>query len=204
MIKLFAVALVVAACGNSDRCSKVYDKLAPIFEKQIKGEQKIDKAKEIDRCREELKHHPDHEAAMDCILALPGTPTMGDLMACESKRDGTEASPQLDKIGKHAKLTFVETGAFPIAKAPLTPTTDCCKGPNKTCPVDASAWTGEPWKTLDFQIAEPHEFRYSYESTDGKSFTATAVGDLGCNGKPVTYTLNGTVDAAGKPSVKLN
>ena len=217
MLKYLALVLALAACGSGDKCSKVYDKLAPVFEKEMKGEKKMDKAKEIDRCKDELKKHPDREAAMDCILALPGTPSMGDLMACESKRDGskdsmkdyqdkskaTEASVQLNKIGKSAKRMFGETSAFPIAKAPLTPTTDCCKGPSGKCAVDATAWTGEPWKTLDFQIDEPHLFRYSYESTDGKSFTATAVGDPDCSGKPLTYTLNGTVDVAGNPSMNL-
>ena len=216
MLKLLVITLTVAACGNGDKCSKVYDKLAPVFEKEMKGDKKMDKAKEIDRCKEELKNHPDRAATMDCILALPGTPTVGDLMACESKKDGkdsmkdyqdkskiTEASLQLNKIGKNAKRVFAETAAFPIAKAPLTPTTDCCKGPGGKCPVDATAWTSEPWKTFDFQIDEPHLFRYSYESTDGKSFTATAVGDLDCSGKPVTYTLTGSVDASGNPSMNV-
>jgi hypothetical protein len=212
MIKYLAIVMALAACGSGDKCSKVYDKLAPVFEKEMKGEKKMDKAKEIERCKDELKNHPDREAAMDCILALPGTPTMGDLMACESKRDNkkdlnegkvTEASLQLNKIGKNAKRVFAETSAFPIAKAPLTPATECCKGPSGKCPVDATAWTIEPWKTFEFTIDEPHQFRYSYESTDGKSFTATAVGDPDCSGKPVTYTLNGTLDAAGNPSINL-
>jgi hypothetical protein len=215
MIKYLAIAMALAACSSGDKCSKVYDKLAPVFEKEMKGEKKMDKAKEIERCKDELKNHPDREAAMDCILALPGTPSMGDLMACESKRDNkkdttkddtgkvTEASLQLNKIGKNAKRVFAETSAFPIAKAPLTPATDCCKGPSGKCPVDATAWTIEPWKTFEFTVDEPHQFRYSYESTDGKSFTATAVGDPDCSGKPVTYTLNGTLDATGNPSVNL-
>jgi hypothetical protein len=215
MIKYLAIAMALAACSSGDKCSKVYDKLAPVFEKEMKGEKKMDKAKEIGRCKDELKNHPDREAAMDCILALPGTPSMGDLMACESKRDNkkdttkddtgkvTEASLQLNKIGKNAKRVFAETSAFPIAKAPLTPATDCCKGPSGKCPVDATAWTIEPWKTFEFTVDEPHQFRYSYESTDGKSFTATAVGDPDCSGKPVTYTLNGTLDATGNPSVNL-
>jgi hypothetical protein len=212
MIKYLAIVMALAACGNGDKCSKVYDKLAPVFEKEMKGEKKMDKAKEIDRCKDELKNHPDREAAMDCILALPGTPTMGDVVACESKRDGSkdsdkgkisEASLQLNKIGKNAKRVFIETSAFPIAKAPLTPATECCKGPGGKCPVDATAWTIEPWKTFEFAIEEPHQFRYSYESTDGKSFTATAVGDPDCSGKPVTYTMNGTLDAAGNPSINL-
>lgn len=213
MVKYLAL-VALAACGNGDKCSKVYDKLAPVFEKTDK---KPDKAKEIDRCKEELKKHPDREAAIDCIIAHPGTPTMGDVMACESKRDGSkdsvkdyqnrskaiEASLQLDRLGKNAKRLFGETSAFPIAKAPLTPATDCCKDPSGKCAVDATAWTAEPWKTLEFQLDEPHRFRYSYESTDGKSFTATAVGDLDCSGKPVTFTLTGSVDAAGNPTTNL-
>ena len=213
MVKLLAIAFTLAACGNGDKCSKVYDKLAPVFEK---GDKKTDKTKEIDRCKAELKNHPEREAEMDCIIALPGTPTIGDLAACESKKGGkdsfkdyqdkskqTEAVLQLNKIGKSAKRSFAELSTFPVGKAALTPATDCCAAADHKCVVDMAAWSAEPWKTLDFQIDEPGRYRYSYESADGKTFTATAVGDLDCGGKPETFTLTGSLDAAGNPTVNL-
>jgi hypothetical protein len=54
---------------------------------------------------------------------------------------------------------------------------------------------------MEFQIDEPFRYRYSYES-DGQTFTATAVGDPDCDGKPGTYTLTGSVDN-GNPKVEL-
>ncbi|HET9993156.1 MAG TPA: hypothetical protein VFQ65_31690, partial [Kofleriaceae bacterium] len=172
--------------------------------------------KEIDRCKQQLKDHPEREKEIDCILGLSGTPTMGDLMACsEKKKDdksgfkdyqdkskATEAKLQLNKIGKTAKRIYAETSKYPVGSAPLTPATDCCKGDGGKCQPDPKAWTAGPWAAMEFTIDEPHLYRYSYESADGTSFTATAVGDLDCSGRPQTFTLKGSVDA-GNPKVEL-
>lgn len=217
MTKLLALVVALAACGNGDKCSKVFDKLQPAFEKESKAP-KMDRTKEIDRCKQQLKDHPEREKEIDCILAISGTPTMGDLMACSEKRKemgdkggfkdyqnkskAIEAKLQLHKIEKNAKMIFGETGKFPVGSAPLTPATDCCAGSGGKCQPDPKAWTAGPWAAMEFTIDEPHLFRYSYESADGTTFTATAVGDLDCSGKPITYTLKGSIDA-GNPKVEL-
>ena len=158
---------------------------------------------------------------MDCILAINGTPTMGDLMACSEKQKGDKPadkggfkdyqgqeqgrprrSSSSTRSARARKRSSRETGKFPVGSAPLTPATDCCKGEGGKCQPDPKAWTAGPWAALEFSIDEPHLFRYSYESTDGTTFTATAVGDLDCSGKPQTFTLKGTVDA-GNPKVEL-
>jgi len=220
MLKHLALVIALAACGKGDKCAKVFDKLAPAFDKENKGsDKKMDREKEVGRCQQQLKDHPEREAVLDCILAINGTPAMTDLMACDKahgapeKKDGlkdyqdkskaTEASLMLNKIGKSAKRVFGETGKYPIGKAALTPATDCCKGDGGKCAVDSKQWTAEPWTSLDFTIDEPHLFRYSFDGSDGKSFTATAVGDLDCSGRPVTYTLTGALDATGNPTVNL-
>jgi hypothetical protein len=215
MLKYLAMAVVLTACGNGDKCSKVFDKLQPAFEKEAKGV-KMDRTKEIDRCKQQLKDHPEREKEIDCILGLSGTPTMGDLMACSEKKTDdksgfkdyqnkskqTEAKLQLNKIGKNAKAIFAETGKFPVGSAPLTPATECCAGTGGKCQPDPKAWTAGPWAAMEFTIDEPHLYRYSYESTDGTTFTATAVGDLDCSGRLQTFTLKGSVDA-GNPKVEL-
>lgn len=221
MLKYLAMVVALAACGNGDKCSKVFDKLQPAFAKEAKGV-KMDKTKEIDRCKQQLKDHPEREKEIDCILAISGTPTMGDLMACSEKQKGDksdksdkngfkdyqakskaiEAKLQLDRIGKNAKRIYGETSKFPVGSVPLTPATDCCKGEGGKCQPDPKAWTAGPWAALEFTIDDPHLFRYSYESTDGTSFTATAVGDLDCSGRPQTFTLKGSVEA-GNPKVEL-
>jgi hypothetical protein len=223
MIKLLAVVVVVlAACGgNGDKCAKVYDKLAPMMEKEAKGGKSPDRGAMIAECKDKLKAHPEREGEMDCILAISGELTMDKLIACsksarkadeskggfkdyQDKSKATEAKLQLDRIGKGAKRVFAETGTFPMGSAPLTPATECCAGPDKKCAPDAKAWTAGPWSALDFAVDEPHRFRYAYEgSADGTTFTATAVGDLDCSGAPITYKLSGSLDAAGNPKVDL-
>ncbi|HEU0031253.1 MAG TPA: DUF4190 domain-containing protein [Kofleriaceae bacterium] len=111
------------------------------------------------------------------------------------KSKATEASVQLNKLEKHAKVYAIEKGEFPRMSAPLTPATPCCEGPGARC-NDAAAWTTPAWRELDFDPYEPHRFRYSYES-DGTTFTARAVGDLDCDGNEVTYEIRGVMDRSG-------
>lgn len=117
-----------------------------------------------------------------------------------------EAQLQLTKISHAAKRAYLENASFPEAAAPLTPAADCCaenfEGKRK-CGPNPSHWSAPGWRSLDFQMIEPHYFRYSYTpSGDGSSFTATAVGDLDCDGVAVTYTLRGSV-VNGNPRVEL-
>jgi hypothetical protein len=57
------------------------------------------------------------------------------------------------------------------------------------------------WTELDFEIGEETHYRYTYES-DGFTFTATAIGDLDCDGKVAIWTLAGSV-VDGNPTVTL-
>ena len=51
---------------------------------------------------------------------------------------------------------------------------------------------GHLLQELGFTVDGAFHFQYSYES-DGKTFTASATGDIGCTGKPATTTLTGRV-----------
>lgn len=109
----------------------------------------------------------------------------------------TEAAVQLNKLGKNLKATFVANDQFPVGKTGPKPAVDCCKGQNAKCPVETD-WAKDPvWASLDFTIDDPNRFRYSYQS-DGKSATATAIGDLDCDGDFITYKLE-VVSQGGNP-----
>jgi hypothetical protein len=113
-----------------------------------------------------------------------------------------EAVLMLTKIGKNAKRAYVEQGQFPRGAVGLTPATACCQGPDHHCVSPTSAWADNPlWKALDFQIDEPALFQYAFQG-DGGSFTAKAIGDLDCDGVPITYELVGSV-VDGSPTVTL-
>jgi len=117
----------------------------------------------------------------------------------------SEASLQLMKLGKDLKAAYMQNDSFPKGKAATLPESDrasCCGGPGDKCKV-SSSWASDPiWSLLEFKLDEPSMFRYSYESTDGLTFTATAVGDLDCDGKTITYTLTGMAKD-GAPSTNL-
>jgi len=124
----------------------------------------------------------------------------------------SEARLMLNKLSKYAKTAFVANGQYPIGKAGPTPAVDCCMNRGPHCDekyrykVDPAQWQTGVWKDLEFQIDEPHRFRYTYESTDGKSFTATAIGDLDCDNDQITYTSVGVtemMDGAPVPKVTI-
>lgn len=106
-----------------------------------------------------------------------------------------EAMLELNKIGHEVKVYAINNNdELPKGTAGPTPATPCCKAPGGRCAVTQD-WASSPvWSALEFEIDEPNRFQYSYES-DGKTFTATAVGDPDCHGKPVTYKVEGTLDS---------
>jgi type IV pilus assembly protein PilA len=140
------------------------------------------------------------------ILAAVAIPAFMDYMKRSKK---TEASLQLNKIGKNAKRAYSEASSYPQGAATALPakpgggTGGCCGGPNNHCAADSQAFATEAtWKLLDFQIDEPTLFMYDYSATASAVFVAHAVGDLDCDGTEITYTLDGTA-ANGNPAVTI-
>ena len=117
---------------------------------------------------------------------------------------GMEGKEELNRMSKLAKVYAAEHSAFPTGKADLTPATDCCKESLHLCDVKDSDWSSGVWQDLGFKpMALSTPFRFSYESTDGKTFTARAVSDLDCNGTPETLELHGKLDASGNATTEL-
>jgi hypothetical protein len=111
------------------------------------------------------------------------------------RRDKRESMLQLGKIAKRAKEALNERSRFPVATIPLTPAKSCCEqnhGDKRRCAPNPADWSGD-WRKLELALEEPHLFQYSYESTDGKTFVAKAVGDLDCDGTAVTYEARGVI-----------
>lgn len=204
----WVVIVALVACGNGDKCERMFDKLGPAMEKELGHAP--DRAKMVGQCKDGLAKHPEQEKMLDCIVGLSGTPSMAELDKCaaeggrgdigksrEKHRLGGEAGVQLDRLGKNAKRAFAETGAYPKAmpKVGPAPVGPCCTASNAggKCPVDAKAWTEAAWKALEFSVDEPSAYSYSYES-DGKTFTALAVGDADCDLHEATFTMKGAAD----------
>ena len=211
-----AVAVMLASCSKGDTCERAYKKLLAMEKAAGKSGSSDDFVqREIEKCKADLKEHPDKAKMFECIADVSGTPTEADLDRClkaagapsmsdmQAKRKG-EAVVMLNKLGANAKVAFATNGAFPIGKVGPTPADECCKSgsPENKYKCPATTWTDPTWKALDFSIDGPTEYRYSYES-DGKTFTATAVGDRDCDEALATYTLKGTVDAGNAPKLEL-
>ena len=126
------------------------------------------------------------------------------------KSKTVEATEGLDKINAGAKAYFqadhyyadngnLMSKAFPGTIA-ATPTTKCCddavNGPK--CHVVASLWDAPTWRTLHYQIADPHYYQWAFTSTGTSKtsiYTAHAFGDLDCDGTSADYRMYGYIDA---------
>ena len=134
------------------------------------------------------------------ILAAVAIPAFMDYMKKSKK---TEASLQLNKIGKNNKTYFITNAGFVGTNGAILPGAAgaACAGPNKHFAV--VDWSAQPgWSDLDFQIDEPNLFSYQY--TGGStSATAVAIGDLDCDTTMITYTLNMTSGTNGNPAAAM-
>lgn len=121
------------------------------------------------------------------ILAAVAIPAFMDYMKKSKK---TEASLQLNKIAKNNKAYFIANAGYVGTDGAIQPGAagGACSETNKKFPV--IDWSGfDGWKDLDFQIDEPNLFSYSYIAGSTVA-TAYAIGDLDCDTKLITYTLD--------------
>ncbi|MEO8702846.1 MAG: hypothetical protein ABI867_22570 [Kofleriaceae bacterium] len=120
------------------------------------------------------------------------------LAACNSPGTATktEAEVQLERIARGAKAYWIDKAVPPVGKAAAMPAVDCCAQPGHRCPAQTAAqWEAASpvWRDLHFHVEGSTSFRYSYDSSDGFAYVATATGDPDCTGAAVTYRLVGTI-----------
>lgn len=207
LVGLFALG---CSAKHQDDCQRFVDRSRPVLEKmgQSTGKElssaQLDEL--VDKCRKAKPGNAD-EVLQKCVLAASDDAAVTTcwqtaLGGYLSKSKQIEAKLQLNRLGKRIKVAYDIDEKFPAGKAGPTPADACCNGPDHKCAV-TDAWAKDPiWSKLEFQVDEPHLFRYSYES-DGKTATAKAIGDLDCDGIAITYTLSATVGADGLPSVMI-
>ncbi len=122
------------------------------------------------------------------ILAAVAIPTF---TAYARKAKTSEAMLQLNKLSKGAKTWHDAQASYPQGTAAALPGVDggACAAPGKKFAA-VSTWSDDAaWLSLGFQIDEPNLFTYHYTSTAPRAATATAVGDIDCDGTMITYTL---------------
>ncbi|MGE5183842.1 MAG: type IV pilin protein [Acidobacteriota bacterium] len=154
------------------------------------------------------------------ILAAVAIPAFLEYM---KKSRATEASEQLNGIGKKQKTIYGDNGSFTVAVSGLLPAAgpgpgnNCCGGMggtettpgttvNNKCMSQPTAFKADPafgTTGMNFAVGEESSYQYSYTAAAATAFTAYAVGDTDCDTVSATFTLQGTLDAASNPSVNL-
>ncbi|GMV39118.1 MAG: hypothetical protein AMXMBFR64_08340 [Myxococcales bacterium] len=150
--------------------------------------------------------------AILAILAVVAVPAFIKYMR---RAKTAEAIDELDKIYKGAAHYYTaahlhNTGEkapcqFPAPQGVTPINATCCKvfgGPDANnddrCDADPYVWTDVPtWSGLSFQMNDEHYFVYAFDS-DGTlsaaTFTASAYGDLDCDGNQSTFQRLGFGD----------
>ena len=207
-IVLLSLLLVACSKKSGDKCDRVIAKSMKVLGEiaALRGAKLGDEEKQhlIAQCKKAVKAgHPDPQ--IDCVLAAADDAGVRkcyikgyeDYLA-RSKE--IEAQLQLTTLGNRAREVFTEKSEYPKGKVGPTPATPCCGEPTKQCTATDAMWSDPVWQALGFRVEGAFLFQYSYES-DGKTFTATATGDVGCTGKPTTTTLTGKIGADGAPEL---
>jgi hypothetical protein len=139
------------------------------------------------------------------------------------KSKATEAGEILNGIGKKQKTWYGDNGSFFVGTGALLPAglatggNNCCGGKggtdvtpgtvvNNKCTAQPDKFAADAgWGTagMNFSVGEESAYQYQYSATAATAFVANALGDTDCNSISATFTLNGTLDAAGNPSVTL-
>src|SRR4051812_22571476 len=115
------------------------------------------------------------------ILAAVAIPAFLEYM---KRGKTTEASLNLNKIGKAAKRVKGEIGTYPVENGIRLPSVASCCGQsggtaqvnNKCTPTPDAFSDGQGWSHLEFSVDEPSIYHYAY--TGGSlAFSAYADGD---------------------------
>lgn len=137
--------------------------------------------------------------AMAGVIAAVSIPAF---LKYQKRSESVEARIHLMKLRSGAQMALLEASALPASSAGPTPPLGTCCQQGGTCQPDPSWWAGEPWRTLQFSLDEPHRYSYEYKlDPDGKAFTASAFGDLDCDGAYSTFSIKGSVDPAAGAAV---
>lgn len=100
---------------------------------------------------------------------------------------GAEGTMNIRKLHDASVAYFRNHQSFP-ASTPLHPELGCRRR--------ESTWEEPTWEALQFRIVDPHRFSFQYDSSgSGASaqFTASAFGDLDCDGVASTFVRFGSV-----------
>jgi hypothetical protein len=115
------------------------------------------------------------------------------------------AQLELRSLERQIKTYHIERGELPPSSTLDLPGPDgaACNEPNRRFPsVPESRWAEDPaWKAIDFQSFGSGHYTFHWVKTSATSGTATAVGDIDCDGTMETATAELTVTAGNLSTV---
>lgn len=141
------------------------------------------------------------------ILAAVAVPAF---MKYIKKARSAEARTMIEKLSAGARQYYLDPKIpqgqviplppqFPETQ-PVTPAASCCAAGVSKCVPSALDWNTDGWDALNFQMDDPHYYRYRFISSGvsvDAEFTARAHGDLDCDGLESTFETWAAVQVLG-------
>jgi hypothetical protein len=113
--------------------------------------------------------------------------------SCTAKNRSREAEDVLNVLAERVATAVATTGKVPALPAGPAPLVSCCEQ-GGVCKADASVWTAQGWRDLQFSVDGEHRYRYQYvPDASGQSAILRATGDLDCDDVSSLYELKLTV-----------
>ena len=144
------------------------------------------------------------------IVGILSAIAVPNFMKYIKKSRTTEARMMLEKAYNGARSYYLEvtesmsqfTGAsaqFPNSEL-VTPGASCCSLGGTRCEPNMFIWDGSAtWTALKFSMSDPHYYQYQFDGVgagNNARFSATAYGDLDCDGIKSTFQMWGMITGA--------
>lgn len=144
--------------------------------------------------------------AMGSSTAVVGGPQFAKYMR---NAKTAEANENLDRIRKGAADYYAIHGEYPATVFTTPLGVSCCDAmadadDDDRCDANLEPWQTPTWQALNFSIADSHYFQYTFTSAgSGRSakYTATANGDLDCDGTYSTFQIYGSPSTGDHPMI---
>lgn len=133
--------------------------------------------------------------AMCAAIAIPS------FLKYIRRAKSVEASLNVRKLADAVSVYYAELGRMP-PPTDWTPAGTACGHEKDRFPADASAWSGAPWKELNFSIDGPHYYQYRIQKLGPTIVEIQARGDLNCDGIFSQYSRSVSERGPDEPEVQ--
>lgn len=141
------------------------------------------------------------------VVSLGGTVAATMIPTFLRNVHASRLSEPVDGLKRIAARATLRAAGLPTESAypESTPFTPAVTPRAELVQDPAGTWDAPTWRALDFSFDAPHAYSFSFESADAEArstFTARARGDLDGDGVTSSFSISGSVERGGEPTLQ--